>query len=47
MVYFVSNYYIPYFSVRQYSLTTHDDIPKDKIYTGEIARLGSFTNQKL
>lgn len=34
-------------SVRQYSLTSHDDMPNDKIYTGEIARLGSFANQKL
>ncbi|XP_071178692.1 NADPH--cytochrome P450 reductase-like isoform X1 [Mytilus galloprovincialis] len=34
-------------SVRQYSVTINDDIPKEKIYTGEIARLGSFTNQKL
>lgn len=33
-------------SIRQYSLTTHDDIPKEKVYKGEIARLGSFRNQK-
>lgn len=34
------------FSIRQYSLTEHDDLTAEKCYRGEIARLGSFGNQK-
>ncbi|XP_021373216.1 NADPH--cytochrome P450 reductase-like [Mizuhopecten yessoensis] len=34
------------FNIRQYSLTTYDDLLKEKTYSGEIARLGSFRNQK-
>lgn len=34
------------FSIRQYSLTVHDDLTAEKCYKGEIARLGSFGNQK-
>lgn len=34
------------FSIRQYSLTVHDDLLAEKCYKGEIARLGSFGNQK-
>ncbi|XP_025995735.1 NADPH--cytochrome P450 reductase-like isoform X2 [Solenopsis invicta] len=33
-------------SIRQYKLTEHVDLPNDRIYTGEIARLHSFTNQR-
>lgn len=33
-------------SIRQYSLTVHDDLTAEKCYKGEIARLGSFGNQK-
>ncbi|XP_006822355.1 NADPH--cytochrome P450 reductase-like [Saccoglossus kowalevskii] len=33
-------------SVRQYAVTVHEDIPKEKIFTGEVARLKSFQNQK-
>ncbi|XP_050457452.1 NADPH--cytochrome P450 reductase isoform X3 [Cataglyphis hispanica] len=33
-------------SIRQYKLTEHVDLPADRIYTGEIARLHSFTNQR-
>lgn len=33
-------------SVRQYSLTEHADIEKDRIFTGEVARLHSFTTQR-
>jgi len=34
------------FSIRQYSLTVHDDLPSDKVFKGEIARLRSFENQR-
>lgn len=33
-------------SIRQYKLTEHVDLPADRIYTGEIARLHSFKNQR-
>ncbi|KAK3083908.1 hypothetical protein FSP39_005129 [Pinctada imbricata] len=33
-------------SIRQYSLTLNDEVPQEKVYKGEIARLGSFLNQK-
>ncbi|XP_011170563.2 NADPH--cytochrome P450 reductase-like [Solenopsis invicta] len=33
-------------SIRHYKLTEHANLPTDCIYTGEIARLHSFTNQK-
>jgi len=33
-------------SIRQYKLTEHVDLQVDRIYTGEIARLHSFTNQR-
>lgn len=33
-------------SIRQYKLTEHVDLQPDRIYTGEIARLHSFTNQR-
>ncbi|XP_029178523.1 NADPH--cytochrome P450 reductase-like isoform X2 [Nylanderia fulva] len=33
-------------SIRQYKLTEHVDLPADHIYTGEIARLHSFQNQR-
>lgn len=33
-------------SIRQYKLTEHVDIPPERIYTGEIARLHSFKNQR-
>lgn len=33
-------------SIRQYKLTEHVDLPADRIYSGEIARLHSFTNQR-
>ncbi|ELU16857.1 hypothetical protein CAPTEDRAFT_153661 [Capitella teleta] len=32
--------------MRQYSLQTHDDIPSEKLFTGEPARLGSTRTQK-
>ncbi|XP_024882991.1 NADPH--cytochrome P450 reductase-like [Temnothorax curvispinosus] len=33
-------------SIRQYKLTEHVDLPTDRVYTGEIARLHSFANQR-
>ena len=33
-------------SIRQYKLTEHNDLPAEKIYTGEIARLNAFKNQR-
>lgn len=33
-------------SVRQYKLTEHSEINPDRLYTGEVARLHSFTNQR-
>ncbi|KAL0272143.1 UNVERIFIED_CONTAM: hypothetical protein PYX00_005224 [Menopon gallinae] len=33
-------------SVRQYRLTEHADLEAEKIYTGEVARLHSFKNQR-
>ncbi|XP_033224319.1 NADPH--cytochrome P450 reductase isoform X5 [Belonocnema kinseyi] len=33
-------------SIRQYKLTEHLDLPADRIYHGEIARLHSFKNQR-
>ncbi|OXU28241.1 hypothetical protein TSAR_010767 [Trichomalopsis sarcophagae] len=33
-------------SIRQYKLTEHNDMPADKVYNGEIARLHSFKNQR-
>lgn len=33
-------------NIRQYSLTTHDDLPDNKVFTGEIARLGAYRNQR-
>ncbi|XP_043473063.1 NADPH--cytochrome P450 reductase isoform X1 [Leptopilina heterotoma] len=33
-------------SIRQYKLTEHVDLPADRIYQGEIARLHSFKNQR-
>ncbi|XP_064619119.1 NADPH--cytochrome P450 reductase-like [Lineus longissimus] len=33
-------------NIRQYSLTTHEDLQKEKVFSGEIARLGSFRTQK-
>ncbi|KAL0132349.1 hypothetical protein PUN28_000258 [Cardiocondyla obscurior] len=33
-------------SIRQYKLTEHVDLPVERIYSGEIARLHSFTNQR-
>ncbi|XP_041350268.1 NADPH--cytochrome P450 reductase-like [Gigantopelta aegis] len=33
-------------SIRQYHLTVHEDLQGLKVFTGEIARFGSFKNQK-
>ncbi|KAI2795909.1 hypothetical protein BLOT_016382 [Blomia tropicalis] len=33
-------------STRQYELILHDDLPKEKIFSGEIARLNSYNIQK-
>ena len=33
-------------SMRQYKLVTHDDVPSDKIFKGEISRLNSYTRQR-
>ncbi|XP_046559646.1 LOW QUALITY PROTEIN: NADPH--cytochrome P450 reductase-like [Haliotis rubra] len=33
-------------SIRQYALKEHEDLPKEKIFTGEITRLNSFNLQK-
>ncbi|KYN41090.1 NADPH--cytochrome P450 reductase [Trachymyrmex septentrionalis] len=33
-------------SIRQYKLTEHVDLPADRIYIGELARLHSFANQR-
>ena len=33
-------------SIRQYKLTEHSDIDLDRVYTGEVARINSFKNQR-
>jgi hypothetical protein len=33
-------------NIRQYSLTTHDELLPERVFSGEIARLGSFRTQK-
>lgn len=33
-------------NTRQYELIVHKDLPPEKIFNGEIARLNSFRNQK-
>ncbi|XP_071790461.1 NADPH--cytochrome P450 reductase-like isoform X2 [Asterias amurensis] len=33
-------------SIRQYSLQLHDELPSEKVFSGEVARLGSFRTQK-
>lgn len=34
-------------NTRQYELIKHDeDLPPEKIFTGEVVRLGSYRNQK-
>lgn len=33
-------------NMRQYNLTVHEDLMPEKVFTGEIARLGSLKNQK-
>ncbi|XP_064612724.1 NADPH--cytochrome P450 reductase-like isoform X2 [Liolophura sinensis] len=33
-------------SMRQYVQTLHEDVPKEKVFTGEVVRLGSFKTQK-
>ncbi len=33
-------------SIRQYKLTEHEDPDMDKVYTGEVARINSFKNQR-
>jgi NADPH-ferrihemoprotein reductase len=32
--------------VRQYRLTEHPEVPNDRVYTGEVARLHSLRNQR-
>jgi hypothetical protein len=32
--------------VREYQLTVHEDLPKEKVFVGEPHRLGSYQNQK-
>ena len=32
--------------VREYQLTVHQDLPKEKVFVGEPHRLGSYQNQK-
>lgn len=34
-------------NLRQYKLVVHSDLPEDKIFRGEIARLGSYSVQKM
>lgn len=38
--------YIVCGSVRQYRFSKLEDIAPEKVFTGEISRLGSFANQK-
>ncbi|KAL6972283.1 NADPH--hemoprotein reductase [Sarracenia purpurea var. burkii] len=33
-------------SIRQYKLTEHTDVDLDRVYTGEVARINSFKNQR-
>lgn len=33
-------------TLRQYQLISHDDLPAEKVFTGEIARLNSYKNQR-
>ncbi len=33
-------------SVRQFTVTVHDDVPHDKVFVGEPARLASFKTQR-
>jgi len=33
-------------SLRQYELTIHNDLPEEKVFHGEAARLNSFAIQK-
>lgn len=33
-------------TLRQYQLILHDDLPTEKVFTGEIARLNSYKNQR-
>lgn len=32
--------------MRQYRLTEHPEVPNDRVYTGEVARLHSLRNQR-
>ncbi|KAH7637560.1 nadph--cytochrome p450 reductase-like [Dermatophagoides farinae] len=34
------------FNTRQYDLILHEDLPPEKVFTGEVVRLGSYRNQK-
>jgi len=33
-------------SMRQYKMVSHEDLPSDKVFKGEISRLNSYTRQK-
>ncbi len=33
-------------SIRQYRMLTHDDLPAEKVFKGEISRLNSYNRQK-
>ena len=33
-------------SIRQYRLVNHEDIPQDKLFKGEVARLNSYSRQR-
>lgn len=43
---FLKNFSLDKGLVRQYDLVVHTDFPEEKIYSGEMAKLHSFTNQK-
>lgn len=32
--------------MRQYKMVSHEDLPSDKVFKGEISRLNSYTRQK-
>ena len=34
------------YSIRQYAVVEHTDLASEKTFSGEVARLGSFRNQK-
>jgi hypothetical protein len=39
-------YYLLIISIRQYKMLTHEDLPAEKVFKGEISRLNSYARQK-